>query len=142
MRSSFAALTVALALAFSSVASADVVPPAGDCEGKSEGTSCKDFDGKAGSCGTITYTRSFTPPFPDAATETSTRSYFGCKVGATPNGGASNAAASSSTKKGCSVSNVESPENSAGSWSLLGFGIALAGLRRSFRGKASRRTSR
>jgi hypothetical protein len=50
-----------LLIGASAPAFADVIPPPGDCEKKTEGDACKDYDGKAGACGTITYTRTFIP---------------------------------------------------------------------------------
>jgi len=75
-------LLMILLLMISAPARADVMPPPGDCAQKSEGQACTDYEGKAGACATMTYTRSFTPP--SGPTETSQSSYFACKTGATP----------------------------------------------------------
>lgn len=138
---SFALAALVSTVTLTSVSRADVMPPAGDCEGKSEGTACKDDSGKPGACGTITYSRSFTPPFPDAATQTSERSYFGCKGGAAPK----SSAASNSTGgsgKSCNVTNVGASERGTDGWIALGLAFALVSTRRTIKGRASRRTSR
>lgn len=62
---------------------ADVVPPAGDCEGKKAGEACVDEDKKPGACGTISYTRSL-PPTTDGPSPSYTSSYFGCRAGDAP----------------------------------------------------------
>lgn len=104
-------------LGVSAPAFADVIPPAGDCEKKSEGDACKDDDGKPGACGTITYTRMFTPPAPGAAAVTSQSSYFGCKAGAV-----------AKKTHSCNVSMVGSNDASSSEGIALIFGVLILGL--------------
>jgi MYXO-CTERM domain-containing protein len=111
---------IVIALLFigaSAPALADVVPPPGDCEKKTEGDACKDYDGKAGACATITYTRTFLPPTPNATPVTSQSSYFGCKVGAP-----------AKKSSGCNVSTTESSTESGGEGIALIFGALVLGL--------------
>ncbi|MGH7285421.1 MAG: hypothetical protein ACRELY_28190 [Polyangiaceae bacterium] len=107
MKNRSAAFLVFLAMAISAIfpviARADVIPGPGDCEGKSEGASCVDESQKAGTCGTITYTRTFTPPVPGAQTQTSQRSYFGCRAGVAPT-----KAATATTSTGAAPENTDS----------------------------------
>lgn len=122
-------LFLAVFLIASRSAHADVVPPAGDCEGKAAGTACKDESGNSGACGTLTHSRTFMPPFPDAAPITSQTSYFACKSGETPTGQSSSALTSSSSASPkssmCSISRVGSDSNEE-AFAIL-FGLVALG---------------
>ena len=117
LRSTCAA--IAISACFPAFARADVVPPPGDCEKKSEGDACTDSDGKPGACGSITYTKSLPPLAPGAHAETTTQSYFGCRAGAVPK----------QTAKSCSVREVGADTGDAGA-GLVMLALGLVALAR------------
>lgn len=124
-----AALLTALLLAAPTSAWADVVPPAGDCEGKKEGQACKDFESKPGACGTVTYTRTLPPSAPGAAPNTSQGSYFGCRTGVTPT-----VASSGGGGKGCAVAPVGLTNGPGAALALAALALTASAARRRPRG--------
>lgn len=84
MRLATASLPGVAICALALAARGDVPPPSGDCTNKQSGDACKDEAGRPGACGDIGYTRTWTPPTPGAAPQTSQSTYFGCKAGDTP----------------------------------------------------------
>lgn len=113
--------TIAISAVFPTFAHADVVPPPGDCEKKSEGDACTDYDGKPGACGTITYTKSLPPLSPSSQPVTTTQSYFGCKTGAVPK----------HAGKSCNVHDVGEETDAGAGLVMLALGLIAFARRRS-----------
>jgi hypothetical protein len=129
LRKTAGAFALVAVLASPLVSRADVGPPPDECSAgkKKEGEACKDFGGQAGACGTITYTRTFNPPFSDASPSVSTQSYFGCKAGAAPT------SSTGSAGKKCSVAVVGASWPSRPSLVLpiaIALGLSVARRRR------------